>query len=301
MASYYKRNRRAEIIRNRVLVVLLAVVLVLVGWIVVVRWQSGKQPQESSSVSESSAPPASSATSAAPVASSVPESQPESQSSATSLAPESKSASASSTAASQSGSSSTSSDASQPTALYYEEKMPVLVNPTNKIPEGYDPDVVDLGNGMSLNRKAAKAYDSMLRKANKDGITLWLVSAYRSTERQVVVFNTKVKEYEAAGYTHEQACAATATHIAVPGTSEHSLGLATDINSLETTFEDTKAFRWLIANCADFGFILRYPKGKEDITGIAYEPWHYRYVGSNHAKIIMEKGLCLEEYLSGDY
>ena len=89
----------------------------------------------------------------------------------------------------------------------------------------------------------------------------------------------------------------TAQYIAVPGTSEHSLGLAVDLNSLEESFEQTAQFKWLIEHCAEYGFILRYPKDKEDITGISYEPWHYRYVGEDHAAKIMEQGLCLEEYV----
>ena len=184
---------------------------------------------------------------------------------------------------------------------FYEGDMPILVNPTNKIPEGFDPDVISMGNGFNCGRKAAVAYDAMLKKANADGANLWVVSAYRSHEKQTTNFNNKVQEYKNNGYTDEDAYVATAAIIAVPGTSEHSMGLAIDVNSLYTSFEDTAEFTWLMENCADFGFILRYPKDKVDITEITYEPWHYRYVGTNHAKIIMENEICLEEYLSGDY
>jgi D-alanyl-D-alanine carboxypeptidase len=82
-----------------------------------------------------------------------------------------------------------------------------------------------------------------------------------------------------------------------PGTSEHNLGLAMDIISLEQSFENTKAFRWLSAHAQDYGFILRYPKDKEAITEIIYEPWHWRYVGIENAKKIKASGMCLEEYL----
>lgn len=85
--------------------------------------------------------------------------------------------------------------------------------------------------------------------------------------------------------------------VAVPGTSEHCLGYAADLCSLEENFENSDQFAWLQKHCAEYGFILRYPKDKVDITKISYEPWHYRYVGSNHAQIIMSQGLCLEEYL----
>ncbi|MEG0854109.1 MAG: M15 family metallopeptidase [Angelakisella sp.] len=175
------------------------------------------------------------------------------------------------------------------------------MNPTNKIPEGYKPDVVEMGNGYSFDRKGTEAYNAMAKAAKADGISLWVVSAYRSHEKQTTNFNNKIKEFQGMGYTATEAYAATAKLIAVPGTSEHSLGLALDLNSLETSFENTKTFEWLYKNCADYGFILRYPKDKTHITEISYEPWHYRYVGVDHAKIIMEKGICLEEYLSGDY
>ena len=88
-----------------------------------------------------------------------------------------------------------------------------------------------------------------------------------------------------------------ATIVALPGTSEHHLGLAVDINSVETSFEDTAAFRWLQENAENYGFILRYPKDKQEITKIIYEPWHYRYVGVEHAKTINGLGMCFEEYV----
>ena len=93
--------------------------------------------------------------------------------------------------------------------------------------------------------------------------------------------------------------------VAIPGTSEHNTGLATDIVSsdwytynsdLEQSFEETDTFKWLYEHCADYGFILRFPKGKESVTGIVYEPWHYRYVGKDVAKYIMENDLTLEEF-----
>ena len=88
-----------------------------------------------------------------------------------------------------------------------------------------------------------------------------------------------------------------ATIVAVPGTSEHHIGLAVDFNSVEESFENTKAFRWLQENAEDYGFVMRYPKDKKSITKIIYEPWHYRYVGVEHAKAMNDLGLCMEEYL----
>lgn len=106
-----------------------------------------------------------------------------------------------------------------------------------------------------------------------------------------------MEEYKNLGYSEADAKLEAGKWVAVPGTSEHCLGYAADLCSLEESFENSEQFAWLQEHCAEYGFILRYPKDKVDITKISYEPWHYRYVGSNHAQIIMSQGLCLEEYL----
>ncbi|MCL2089145.1 MAG: M15 family metallopeptidase [Oscillospiraceae bacterium] len=187
--------------------------------------------------------------------------------------------------------------AASDTGLFYEPEMPILVNRDNHIPDGYDPDLVSAGNGFYLSRKAQTAWNAMNSAAKNDGITLRIVSAYRSNERQTNNFNSKMQEYRSEGKTEEEAFALTAAYIAIPGTSEHTLGLAVDLNSLEQPFENTKEFRWLAQNSVRFGFIMRYPKEKVDITKINYEPWHFRYVGANHAAAMKEKNLVLEEYL----
>ena len=178
-----------------------------------------------------------------------------------------------------------------------EPSLPVLVNPTHPMAEGYMPQLKEVRDGYYLDERAAGALEQMLVDAEKDGISLWIVSAYRSVERQVNNYNNKIEEYVNMGLPREEAVIETSKYIAIPGTSEHCLGLAVDLNSLEESFAQDPAYDWLIANCADYGFILRYPKDKTDITGIYYEPWHYRYVGVNHARVIMEKKICLEEYL----
>lgn len=302
MSSHSRRNRRAEIARNRILLLLglLAVVLVAVIFITA-------QREQPAAASGSVAPPATSASSvaAAPSDSSAAGSgEGDGSTSQTDSSSETSSASQSDSSVSQSASSAASQPASSTPAVqdaYYEEELPMLVNPTNQIPEGYSPTLADIGSGYKLQERAAAAFLDMMKKAQQDSVGLWVVSAYRSHEKQTTNFNNKIREFESMGYTATEAYAATAMLIAVPGTSEHSLGYAVDLNSLETTFEGTKQFTWLTQNCADFGFVLRYPKDKVEITEISYEPWHYRYVGSNHARIIMEKGICLEEYLSGDY
>ena len=180
---------------------------------------------------------------------------------------------------------------------YYEAELPILVNPSTLMPSDFEADVVDLGNGYKFDRKASAALGAMLDAAKADGMSLWIISAYRSLDRQKELYAQKVAEYESYGYSAEEAAVEAAAWVAVPGTSEHCLGYAVDLNSLEESFENTAEFAWLQEHCADYGFILRFPKDKVEITGISYEPWHYRYVGINHAKKIMSEKICLEEYL----
>jgi D-alanyl-D-alanine carboxypeptidase len=128
------------------------------------------------------------------------------------------------------------------------------------------------------------------------------VSCYRSVALQKSLYERQVKRQLQQGMSQERAEEVAATIVKRPGQSEHNTGLAADLGgsgnySLEQSFEKTAAFKWLYENCADYGFILRFPKNKENITGVIYEPWHYRYVGKEVAKEIMSQGLCLEEYL----
>lgn len=143
----------------------------------------------------------------------------------------------------------------------------------------------------------------MLADAKADGINLNVISAYRSYDYQVGLFNKDVDMYMEQGMTYDEAYAETALNVAIPGQSEHNSGLACDILSdeywkIDEGFEKTKAFAWLSENAHKYGFILRYPKGKTAITGINYEPWHYRYVGKHHAEKIHGTTLCLEEYVA---
>lgn len=187
----------------------------------------------------------------------------------------------------------------------------MLVNQWSYMPEGYVPDVREISyDGVSpLNNKfdvrAADALEQMLADARNAGYNMYLVSAYRSHDYQVNLFNRKVNEYKALGYDDETAYSEASQWVAIPGTSEHCTGLAADIVSstwynynsdLTHDFEDTEHFDWLYEHCADYGFILRYPKGAEAITGITYEPWHYRFVGIEAAKYIMENHITLEEF-----
>lgn len=181
--------------------------------------------------------------------------------------------------------------------------LEVMVNKQRALPANYVPtDLVQPNisfsfSGVSekklLRAKAAKAIEALFAKAKAEGIHLNGVSAYRSYSTQAAIFKANVNRQ---GY--EQA----RRFSAVPGTSEHQTGLSIDVsaasvgNALEQSFGATAEGKWLAAHCAEFGFIIRYPDGKETITGYAYEPWHIRYVGTAMASEIMSKGLTLEQY-----
>lgn len=179
----------------------------------------------------------------------------------------------------------------------------MLINKDLPLPENYKPCLTDLMEGYRLERKTACAMKEMICAALKDGIHLRIFSAYRSISYQQGLFNEDIQRYMKQGMSYEDAFNKTAQSIAVPGQSEHNAGLAADISTMDwkgeinTEFENTEEFRWLDKNAAKFGFILRYPKGKEHITSITYEPWHYRYVGRVHAERMKRMGLTLEEYL----
>ncbi|WP_410864249.1 SH3 domain-containing protein, partial [Peribacillus sp. SIMBA_075] len=183
------------------------------------------------------------------------------------------------------------------------ESIPVLVNKKNKLPENYVPkDLVYTSIPFTFKEKtekrkmrseAAAAISKLFAESKKQGVSLLGVSAYRSHATQVALFDYYVKR---DGY------AKAITYSALPGTSEHETGLAIDVTggngkcAAEDCFGGTKEAKWLQAHADDYGFIIRYPKGKESVTGYKYEPWHLRYVGKPIAQTIMSQGLTLEEY-----
>ncbi|MBO4342131.1 MAG: M15 family metallopeptidase [Clostridia bacterium] len=177
----------------------------------------------------------------------------------------------------------------------------ILVNRDYILPEDYVPKLAYSVEGdtdsKKLDYRVAPHYNEMYKAAKADGIILDTVSGYRSYSLQKTNFENKIAKYENQGYGRAEATRMAAKIILPPGTSEHNAGLAMDICSLEQSFENSKEFRWLMKNAERFGFILRYPKDKQDITEIIYEPWHWRYVGVENAKKINASGLCLEEYL----
>lgn len=178
-----------------------------------------------------------------------------------------------------------------------DQKELVLVNEANKIPDDYKINLTTAF-GIQMDNITSKAYTNMWRAASEDGITLWISSGYRDDKKQQSLFSNEVETYLEKGLAYKQAEAEAGKSVAKPGYSEHATGLTLDLNGVREDFDQTKAFKWLSQYAQDYGFILRYPSNKQNITKIKFEPWHYRYVGIENAKAIQSKGLCLEEYLS---
>lgn len=180
----------------------------------------------------------------------------------------------------------------------------ILVNPNNKMPDGYQDDIelTQLKNGQAVDSRCYPDLQEMMDDCRKAGLSPVICSSYRSQETQEYLYNRKVNQFRDKGYSTEEAKIEAGKIVAVPGTSEHQLGLAVDIvdesyQTLDEEQENTAAQKWLIENSYKYGWILRYPSSKSSLTGIIYEPWHYRYVGKEAAKEIYEAGICLEEYL----
>ena len=155
----------------------------------------------------------------------------------------------------------------------------LIANKTYSLPESYAP---------GIDKTAESALNKMINAAKQDGINLFIKSGYRSYSTQKTLYNN---------YVARDGVAAADRYSARPGHSEHQTGLAFDLNSLEQSFGETKEGKWLAEHCHEYGFIIRYPKDKEDVTGYMYEPWHVRYLGDDIAKDVYESGKCLEEYL----
>lgn len=178
----------------------------------------------------------------------------------------------------------------------------ILVNPWNFTPEDYDPEIVLINDWQKSSSVCRDALVEMLEDCKKAGLTPYIASAYRTHGDQIWLHNNKIQRLIAEGYSEAEAKVLAGTVVAVPGTSEHELGLAFDLvdnsyRNLDEAQENTAVQKWLMENSWKYGFILRYPNDKSEITGIIYEPWHYRYLGKTIAKEVYESGLCLEEYL----
>ena len=166
----------------------------------------------------------------------------------------------------------------------------LLVNPWKAMPDDFEVETAEVEDGYVVDERICDALKEMLADCRAAGYSPQIISSFRTRETQQYLYDHTANKDDTA----------------IPGHSEHECGLAADIidsgsagwsDPLIDKQEDMPAQKWLMEHCQDYGFILRYPKDKEDITGIIYEPWHYRYVGKEHAKEIMEKGICLEEYI----
>lgn len=190
-------------------------------------------------------------------------------------------------------------DKSLPTQETWEIR---LVNQKHFLPEDFTVELESIDKDRKFDKRAYHYLMNMIEQMRKDGVSnIWVQSAYRSVASQQEVFNSNIQTLMSQGKTQEEAENITLKSINRPGTSEHNLGLAVDLNYVNLDFKNTKAYQWLIKNADKYGFVLRYPEDKEEITGIEYEPWHWRYVGEEHAKKMKEKNLCLEEYMSNIY
>lgn len=177
----------------------------------------------------------------------------------------------------------------------------ILVNKQHPIPSDYSFELETIKDGMQCDERIMENLLTMMSEARAQGINLAIRSPYRTMERQIYLFNRKINQYMGQGMSYMDAYKKTAEYVTLPGASEHQIGLSLDITSdtyytLDEGFEDTKEGKWLAEHSHEYGFILRYPKGKEYITSIAYEPWHFRYVGVEAATIIMENNMTLEEF-----
>ena len=173
----------------------------------------------------------------------------------------------------------------------------LLVNADHPLPEGFTVQLKALRNGHHVDERIYPELQQMFDDARAAGIYPLINESFRTAERQQEIMDKYIAGYEAQGMSHDEAVKKAHSVVAEPGTSEHQLGLALDIIA-EFDADSTATWSWLKDNAWRYGFILRYPADKVDITGIDYEPWHYRYVGVPTAEEITKQGLCLEEYLN---
>ncbi len=281
-----RKRRKRRILRNRIIfaVVCLALLALLIfGIVKVVSFAAHKGGAASAGASQSASAPASESSSV-----SQPESQP-SSAAPVSSAPE----------------------AIVPAGAYADPRQDprmILVNNNVPIPEGYQVDTqeADPITKQALQSEAAQAFIRMKDAAAAQQLEINLYSGYRSAEEQQQLFDQAKKEQQGKkrGQREEEVMKETKKKVDLPGCSEHGTGLAVDLvlpdqEAPDVAFDESPQFQWLEQHAAEHGFILRYPKDKQAITGMAYKPWHFRYVGPENAAAIRDSGLCLEEYLAG--
>ena len=182
----------------------------------------------------------------------------------------------------------------------------ILVNPWEALPANFEPELVEVDNEQEIDARIEDNWKDLKEAASEAGYNLFLASGYRSVERQESNFNQTIQENMDEGLTEEEATEKAKEYLTEPGYSEHHTGLALDIvgdewimegNGLVPEYDTQDSQEWLMEHMTDYGFILRYPENKEDLTGILYESWHFRYVGKENAEFITENDLALEEYI----
>lgn len=178
----------------------------------------------------------------------------------------------------------------------------ILINKKHEVPSNYEVNLTNIEDGHRVDSRIAESLKNMLKDARLHGTDPLICSSYRTKSQQQQLFNNKIAQYENYGYNKDNARELASYWVTNPGTSEHEIGLAVDIISksyqeLNKAQEDTEVQKWLKENSYKYGFALRYPPDKSEITMINYEPWHYRYVGFESAKYMKEHDMCLEEYL----
>ncbi|MDN6627136.1 MAG: M15 family metallopeptidase [Pisciglobus halotolerans] len=185
----------------------------------------------------------------------------------------------------------------------------ILVNnwtPIDKKVEQAIP-LVEVEEGKKMDERIVSDYKEWMDGAANEGYSVYLASSYRSVDRQQSNYTRKIQQYMNEGFSKKEATRKTEEYIAIPGRSEHHTGLALDMvdidwinagNGLDPEYDTQESQQWLVATMSDYGFILRYPKDKEEETGINYESWHFRYVGKENAEFMKKYNLSLEEYVS---
>lgn len=177
-----------------------------------------------------------------------------------------------------------------------EEWNLIVINRWNEIPEDYSVTLTELENGQKVDSRIYPYLQEMFDAMREEGIYPIVREGYRTAEEQQEMYNEKVQAYMNEGYSRARAERIAKEWVALPGTSEHQLGIAVDINADKAQSANDEVYEWLAENAYKYGFILRYPQRKEEITGTGYEPWHYRYVGREAAEEIFNNRICLEEY-----
>lgn len=174
----------------------------------------------------------------------------------------------------------------------------ILVNRWHEIPKGYQPELTQLQDGHAVDSRIYPELQEMFDDARAQGILPQITSSFRTTKDQQQLLDEQIEDYLRQGYSRDEAMELAEKWVALPGTSEHQIGMAVDISTADSSQQDASiVWQWLNENSYKYGFILRYPEDKTEITGVMYEQWHYRYVGKEAAEEIYRQHVCLEEYL----